>query len=59
MTTKPEGSGLGLLQVRGYVEALGGQLRLSNRPGGGAEITLIIPCAHALCEFHACSGTSE
>lgn len=35
-TTKPHGSGMGLALTREIVEAHGGSLELSNRPGGGA-----------------------
>jgi two-component system sensor histidine kinase KdpD len=37
------GSGLGLAIVKGFVEAHGGQISASNRPGGGAMFTIRIP----------------
>ncbi|MGH0033780.1 MAG: ATP-binding protein [Myxococcota bacterium] len=42
-TTKPEGSGLGLLLVRRLVEASGGRLELSNRMAGGACVRVSLP----------------
>lgn len=37
------GSGLGLYLCRQIVEAHGGRIGLSNRPGGGAEIEVFLP----------------
>jgi signal transduction histidine kinase len=42
-TTKPEGSGLGMLLVGGLVEASGGSLRASNLPEGGAQVEVTLP----------------
>ena len=39
-STKPGGSGLGLMLVREIVAASGGSLELRNREGGGASVTL-------------------
>ncbi len=41
------GTGLGLVMVRRFVSDLGGELVLSNREGGGACVSLSLPCAHA------------
>jgi signal transduction histidine kinase len=43
VTTKRKGTGLGLALVRQAVEAHGGQVHASNRKGGGAEFTLVLP----------------
>ena len=40
ITTKTGGTGLGLGLVRGLVEASGGEMRLGNRDGGGAQVSL-------------------
>ena len=38
-----EGSGLGLAIVRHVVQAHGGQVRVRNRPEGGAEFSILLP----------------
>ena len=43
---KQEGSGLGLAIVRHVVQAHGGQVTVRNRPGGGAEFSILLPTAH-------------
>ena len=42
-TTKPGGSGIGLLLCRQIAEAHGGTLALANREGGGCRATLRLP----------------
>ncbi len=42
-TTKPGGSGIGLVLCRQIAEAHGGTLVLSNRPAGGCSATLRLP----------------
>jgi signal transduction histidine kinase len=41
------GLGLGLRLTGGMVETLGGQLRLANREGGGAEVGFLIPVKYS------------
>lgn len=41
------GTGLGLAVTRRFINGLGGQLTLSNQPGGGARVSLRIPCPSA------------
>lgn len=41
--SKPGGTGLGLSIVKGFTEALGGNVSLRNVPGGGAGFTIRIP----------------
>ena len=50
VTTREEGTGLGLAIVRKIMEDHGGELRLSDRPGGGALVTLILPDEDARAE---------
>ena len=40
---RSEGAGLGLAIVRAIAEAHGGRVRLSSRPGAGANFVLVIP----------------
>jgi two-component system nitrogen regulation sensor histidine kinase NtrY len=42
-STKAAGTGLGLTLCREIVEAHGGRLRIGNRDGGGARVTLWLP----------------
>jgi len=42
-STKETGTGLGLTLCREIVEAHGGRLRIANREGGGALVTLWLP----------------
>jgi two-component system nitrogen regulation sensor histidine kinase NtrY len=42
-STKESGTGLGLTLCREIVEAHGGRLRIANRDGGGAVVTLWMP----------------
>ena len=42
-STKASGTGLGLTLCREIVEAHGGRLRIANRAGGGAVVTLWLP----------------
>ncbi len=45
VTTREEGTGLGLAIVKKILEDHGGSLRLSDRPGGGALATMVLPRA--------------
>jgi signal transduction histidine kinase len=42
-TSKPEGTGLGLANVKKIIELHGGSVSAHNRPEGGASITLVLP----------------
>lgn len=44
-STKPTGTGLGLTLCREIVEAHGGRLSITNRPGGGAMVSVWLPGA--------------
>jgi len=45
-STKRNGSGLGLALAREIAEAHGGQIRLTNRQGGGLEVCVTFPQFH-------------
>jgi signal transduction histidine kinase len=47
LSTKEDGSGLGLALVRGVVEASAGRLALANGAGGGAVVSVELPRASA------------
>jgi signal transduction histidine kinase len=42
-TTKAQGSGIGLWQVRQLTESLGGEIQARNIPEGGARFTVLFP----------------
>jgi nitrogen fixation/metabolism regulation signal transduction histidine kinase len=46
-STKAGGSGLGLTLCREIIEAHSGRISLANREGGGARVTLWLPCLAA------------
>jgi signal transduction histidine kinase len=50
-TTKPTGTGLGLSISRRIVEDHGGRLGGANRPGGGAEFTIVLPACEVQPDF--------
>ncbi len=43
VTSKPKGTGLGLAIVKKIVEEHGGRIEARNRPGGGAEVRILLP----------------
>jgi len=47
-TTKEDGSGLGLSVSYSIIEQYGGTISASNRPEGGAVLTVTLPVAHAM-----------
>lgn len=47
-----DGHGLGLAIAQGVVEAHGGTIHASNRPGGGLQVTLAIPCSPSTAPRH-------
>ena len=44
-TTKPFGTGLGLSSCRRALRRMGGEIRATNRPGGGAQFIIHLPLA--------------
>ncbi|MBI5896829.1 MAG: two-component sensor histidine kinase, partial [Desulfobacterales bacterium] len=42
-TTKDKGTGLGLGIVKNIIEAHAGQVRIDNRPEGGARVSIRLP----------------
>jgi signal transduction histidine kinase len=45
VTSRPEGSGLGLPLVRLIAEVHGGSIAYSAREGGGSTFTLVLPAS--------------
>lgn len=45
VTTKPDGTGLGLPVAKRIIEGHGGHIRLSSAPGKGTTFTFLLPCA--------------
>ncbi len=43
-TGRADGTGLGLAMVRRFATGAGGGMTLANAPGGGADVTLTLPC---------------
>jgi two-component system, NtrC family, nitrogen regulation sensor histidine kinase NtrY len=52
-TTKPQGTGIGLVLSRQIAEAHGGTLGLENRPEGGALARLRLPFAPRAARSHS------
>ncbi len=48
VTTKPKGTGLGLVIVKKIVEEHGGTVTIANAPPGGARVTVRLPAAITL-----------
>ena len=49
-TTKPNGSGIGLWQVKKLVESLGGDIEAENVESGGARFVVCLPADGAASE---------
>lgn len=56
VTTKETGTGLGLSICQRIVTQHGGTIRASNRPSGGAEFVIHLPCARAPAPVPALSS---
>jgi signal transduction histidine kinase len=47
MTTRPDGTGLGLPTIRALIRANGGDVTLNSREGGGAVAAILLPAVSA------------
>ena len=59
VTSKPKGTGLGLAIVKKLIEEHGGQIRVRNRDGGGAEVIILLPLTSDLMESSGQRRTEE
>ena len=59
-TTKPvgQGTGLGLLQLYGFVQQSSGMVRLDSVPGQGATVRLYLP-RHEPAQADECGGAQS
>ncbi|MDA0577610.1 MAG: ATP-binding protein [Verrucomicrobia bacterium] len=55
-TTKPDGSGLGLMIVQRIVQDHGGQIELQSKPGEGTRFTVLLPLAERRVRMLNASG---
>jgi putative PEP-CTERM system histidine kinase len=49
-STKPGGFGVGAFEARSLIAAMGGQVRVSSRPGRGTTFTITLPAAEAAAQ---------
>ncbi len=45
VSTKPGGFGIGAFEAQALVQAMGGRIEVSSRPGYGTEMTIVLPLA--------------
>lgn len=50
VSTKPDGTGLGLFSCRRIVQAHGGAIHVRSRPGGGTQVSFWLPCAEGAAQ---------
>ncbi len=55
-TTRARGTGLGLALVRGYLDAIGGEIAVTSEVGRGTEVRLLLPVARDLRRQHLLRG---
>ena len=58
-TTKPEGSGLGLMIVQRIIQDHGGQIELQSKPGEGTRFTVLLPLAERRVRMLTASDTDR
>jgi signal transduction histidine kinase len=56
-STRPNGTGLGIMQCRRFIEKVGGKLSFQSKPGDGTTVTIEIPRAPVPGTRPSASGT--
>ena len=59
VSTKPDGLGLGLFEVRHTVEVMGGRLEVDSVPGSGTVVSLYLPTLGPQAEGGPTGGTAH
>ena len=59
VTTKAKGTGLGLAIVKKIVEEHNGSIEISNVPGSGAQVSILLPVARGAAQSARASAGAQ